>query len=73
MSSIFEGDRLLTERETAALIGVSIKTLQARRYLGQEPAFIRLSGKAVRYRWSDIEAWINASRVEPRNAAGAAE
>ena len=71
-NSIFESDRLLNEKEAAVLIGVSVKTLQARRYLGQEPAFIRLSGKAVRYKQSDIEAWINASRVEPRNA-GAAE
>lgn len=28
------------------------------RYAGTGPKFIKLTGKQVRYRWSDIEAWL---------------
>lgn len=50
-------DRLLTIRELAVYLDVPVKTLYAWRYRGEGPMGFRI-GKHVRYRWSDIERWI---------------
>jgi predicted DNA-binding transcriptional regulator AlpA len=47
----------------ARFLGVSIRTLQGWRENGTGPRFIRLSARAVRYRPSDLEAWL-AEREE---------
>lgn len=58
------GDRLLNEKEAAPLLGLSVRTLQQRRYLGQPPRFIRLpGGRAVRYRLSDLLAYVAEGEV----------
>ena len=53
---------LLTEQETGDLIGFSVRTLQKWRQVGGGPNFIKISARAIRYRRSDIDAWIE-SRV----------
>ena len=50
-------DRLLTIRELAVYLDVPVKTLYAWRYRGEGPIGFRI-GRHVRYRWSDVEAWI---------------
>ena len=50
---------LLTEREVAALTKTSPKMWQNRRCAGDGPAFLKI-GRAVRYRRSEVEAWIAA-------------
>lgn len=52
---------LLTEVETAQLLGVSPRTLQNWRRTGRGPVHVRLSG-LVRYTPADVEAFIAASR-----------
>ena len=52
---------LLTQREAAALLRLSERTLERMRVSGLGPKFIRL-GRSIRYRLTDIEADI-ASRV----------
>jgi len=52
---------LLTQRQAAALLCLSERTLERFRVSGVGPKFVRM-GKSVRYRLSDVEAWI-ASRV----------
>ncbi|WP_306232849.1 helix-turn-helix transcriptional regulator [Agrococcus beijingensis] len=52
---------LLTERELAAAIHMSSKTLQHWRYTQQGPPFVRL-GRHVRYRVSDVTEWIERNR-----------
>ena len=42
--------------------GLSIATLEKLRVYGGGPAYMKL-GKAVRYRVSDLEDWMNARRV----------
>jgi hypothetical protein len=54
-------DALLTERAAAALLSVSVRSLQRLRQTGGGPKFVRL-GAAVRYRLADLETFV-ASRV----------
>ena len=48
---------LLNEREAAARLGLSLKTLQIWRWRGTGPSFIK-TGRAVRYSQSDLDAYI---------------
>lgn len=54
---------LLTEVQAAEVLNVSIRTLQAWRLRGGGPRFVRLSGRAVRYRNSDLASYIEAHTV----------
>ena len=51
------GSRLLTARQVADLLGVSSETVLRWTRRGLLPA-IRLPGGAIRYRESDLEAWL---------------
>lgn len=55
-------DPMLTEKEAARYLGYSPKTLAGWRYKGGGPVFIRASATSVRYRTSDLEAWIEQRR-----------
>lgn len=48
---------LLTEAQAAKLIGLSPRFLQARRYTGDGPPYVRISSRCVRYRREDLAAW----------------
>ena len=50
-------ERLLTAREVAELLGVSTETVLRWTRAGDLPA-IRLPGGAIRYRPSELEAWL---------------
>ncbi len=62
-------DPILTEAEAAARLYAKPCTLNKWRTRRKGPAYLRLGGK-VRYRLSDIEAFIEASRVEPGRKNG---
>jgi len=53
--------QLLTQKETAKLLSISTKTLEAWRREGKGPPSIKVGG-AIRYRRSDLERYID-SRV----------
>ena len=53
--------RLLTQREAATAMRLSERTLERLRLQGGGPLFVK-AGRAVRYRETDLEAWI-AQRV----------
>ena len=53
--------QLLTERDTARRLGLSVRTLQKWRLLGQGPRYLKL-GQAVRYDPDDLEAFVQAAR-----------
>jgi len=67
---------LLNEAEAARLIGMSVaflRTARCRGMLGRRtpaPAHLEL-GRAIRYDRRDLEAWLQARRVDPsrRHAA----
>jgi len=51
-------DALLSTTETAFLIGLAPRTLEAKRLRGGGPPFVRISARAVRYRRADVVAWV---------------
>ena len=63
---------LLTEGQAAELLNVSNRTLQAWRLRGGGPRFVRLSGRAVRYRNSDLATFIEARTVTSTSDPGSA-
>ena len=56
------GDRLVTEKEAAAMLGLQPSTLRRWRSTGQpgQPEFVKIAGRAIRYRLSDLSAYIGA-------------
>lgn len=55
---------LLTPDTLAETLGVSTKTLDRWRRGGEGPAFVQV-GASVRYRDTDVDAWIAANRTDP--------
>ena len=55
---------LLTSREEAALLRVSLQRLEAWRRKGIGPAFIKINARTIHYRASDIAAFL-AARLQP--------
>lgn len=50
-------EKLLTVKEVAELLGVPVSTVYQWRYQGEGPPSLKL-GRHVRYRPSDVEAWL---------------
>ncbi len=63
---------LLTEKESADLMRISPKTLQAWRTSGGGPAFTKV-GRAVRYSRDTIESWLRSRERHNTSLAGAGE
>lgn len=57
-------DELVSEQELAAWLKVSPHTLRTWRNRNQGPAFVR-AGSLYRYRVADVQAWLDARKVEP--------
>jgi excisionase family DNA binding protein len=58
---------LLTARQVADVLGLSPATILDRFQRGELPGF-RVGGRVgdpVRFRWSELEAWLEAGRVGP--------
>jgi len=53
-------DKYFTPFEAAEYLRTSTSTLAKRRLLRQAPAFVRI-GRAIRYRQSDLDAWMDGS------------
>jgi excisionase family DNA binding protein len=61
-------ERLLTARELAELLGLSPSTVLDRFEAGDLPGFRLYGGKVgapVRFRWSEVEAMLEAGRCGP--------
>jgi len=56
-------DRLLPPREAAEYLGVGLIALRDWRYRRIGPPYIRLGHRTVRYRKSDLDAWLERQRV----------
>lgn len=64
--SRIDPDPVLTEREAAALRGKSVHALRKERCEGRGPRYVK-DGAAVRYRRSDVLAFIEANSRETRD------
>jgi predicted DNA-binding transcriptional regulator AlpA len=60
LTNTLDPDGLLTERQTAELLNLSVRTLQAWRVKGDGPRFVH-AGRAVRYRRRDLIAWMDSN------------
>lgn len=61
-------ENLLNERQAARLLSWSVSALQQRRFRGQEPRYIKLGGKSVRYELDALKEFIEQGRVCPGEA-----
>lgn len=52
-------DALLTERQAAGFLNLSVRTLQGWRLRGGGPVYVKC-GRAVRYRRQDLRAYVDA-------------
>lgn len=53
---------LLTEKEAARYLGMSIFTIRQRRLKGRPPVYFKV-GRSVRYRQEDLESFLDSCRV----------
>lgn len=61
-------DKLLTLQEVAEYLGVPPATLYQWRYRGEGPSGYKV-GRHVRYRVSDVEAWLEQQSDKAKAAA----
>jgi predicted DNA-binding transcriptional regulator AlpA len=57
-SAMGEDDELLTARQVAAMLSVSLATFKRIRQRGEGPPSIRVGKRAIRYRRRDVERWL---------------
>jgi hypothetical protein len=57
-------DQLATPEQVADSLNVKTETLAQQRYRGIGLPYIRV-GRAVRYRWADVQAYLDARTVKP--------
>ena len=51
---------LIDERRAAEFLSLSVRTLQGFRHRGGGAVFYRISSRCIRYRRSDLRAWVEA-------------
>jgi predicted DNA-binding transcriptional regulator AlpA len=54
---------LATDDDFCAFTGLAKQQSAQLRYLGTGPRFIRVTGRQIRYDWSEIEAWCESRTV----------
>ncbi len=70
LDQIIQREKLLTPREVAAVLGVSINTLRSwrgKRWRKDLP-YVKLAGQHTRYRLRDLRAWLDRLGVATREA-----
>ena len=58
-------ERLVNDVTAAEILGLSVITLRNWRCLGKGPRYLKLNGRAIRYRVSDLLAWAEQYTVTP--------
>ena len=59
MTSLNTTEKLLNEHDVAHITGLSVASVRRWRLLRQGPKYLKI-GSAVRYRYSDITAWLES-------------
>lgn len=52
-----DGERLLDEHEAARLLGISHRTFQRWRVVGEGPPYLKVGGRLVRYQRATLMEW----------------
>ena len=55
-------DPLLTTTKAAVVLGLSPRTLESLRVRGGGPIYFQVTPRAIRYRRSELDAWLAARR-----------
>jgi hypothetical protein len=63
--AVTDPDCCIPEKPAAAVLGVSVALLRKWRRTGQGPLYLRLGNRIVRYRWSDLQEFMDASAIRP--------
>ena len=58
-TQITENKSILTEKEAALIVGMSVPWMQRKRWEGGGPPYVKYD-RAVRYRLEDLQAWVDA-------------
>jgi predicted DNA-binding transcriptional regulator AlpA len=53
-------EKLVEPKEIAEYLGLPVTTLSQWRYLGTGPRYVKVGPRCVRYRWSEITAWLDS-------------
>lgn len=59
--TMIDNAALLSEKDAARLLAMSVRTLQAWRGAGNGPPYIKI-GRSIRYKRSELLAWIECQR-----------
>ena len=70
-SAAIADDQLITSKQLAALLGVSLQWVEITRHRGEGPKSVKLSVRCIRYRMIDVIAWLR-ERAEARTKFDAA-
>lgn len=57
---MIQNDEIIPTKTASKIVGLSVSTLTKLRLTGGGPRYLRL-GRAIRYRRSDLNAWMEAS------------
>lgn len=52
---------LASSKDVAEFLGITANGLAKMRMTGGGPAFIRVGARNIKYRWSDVHAWLEAN------------
>ncbi|GGH41555.1 helix-turn-helix transcriptional regulator [Cribrihabitans marinus] len=58
--TVESANRLLSRGEVASIYGISKRWLEVASSKGQGPPVVKITSKMVRYRASDVDAWIES-------------
>jgi excisionase family DNA binding protein len=65
---VSEQERLLTLKEVADFVGVAPATLYQWRHRGEGPTGYKFGSGRVRYRMSEVQAWLDRQADKPKVA-----
>lgn len=63
--------RLLSTKEAAEMLGVSVAFLERDRWAGAKVPFVKVGSRAVRYRMSDLTNYIEGNVFQSTSQSGA--
>lgn len=61
-----DNDPLMDTNEAAEYLRIDRRTAEGWRYRGTGPRYLRFTNRVVRYKKSDLDAFLEQATVEPR-------